>query len=158
MIKIKNLDAIKNLIGKSDLPSDLFPFLLRDLYNIYLWTGYNEKTDFRDFQAELADNGYIAILEGNEGTEELETEIGLTGGFASTIPEEVQIHKFGENIWRRALVIYNNSYAMVLWIKNYDGFDSYAEMEDNITENISVKIRETGHVRNLFNAGRKQSV
>lgn len=150
MIKIKNLDAIENLIRKPGLPSDLFPFLLRDLYNIYLWTGYNDKADFRDFQADLADNVYIAILEGNETREELEVEIGLTGGFGSTIPEEVKIHPFGENIWRRVLVIYNNSYAMVLWIKNYDGFDSYAETENNITENISVKIREPGHVRNLL--------
>ena len=126
MIKIKNLDAIERLIEKSDLPSDLFPFLLRDLYNIYLWTGFNNRMDFRDFDADLANNGYIAVLEGKEKKKELEQEIGLTSGFKATIPEEVQIHKFGENTWRRVLVIYNNSYAMVLWIKNYDGFDSYA--------------------------------
>ena len=126
MIKIKNLDAIERLIEKSDLPSDLFPFLLRDLYNIYLWTGFNNRMDFRDFDADLANNGYIAVLEGKEKKKELGQEIGLTGGFKATIPEEVQIHKFGENTWRRVLVIYNNSYAMVLWIKNYDGFDSYA--------------------------------
>ena len=126
MIKIKNLKALEKFIGKPDLPSDIVPFLLRDLYNIYLWTGCNNKMDFRDFDADLVNNGYIAVLEGKEKKEELEQEIGLTGGFKATIPEEVQIHKFGENTWRRVLVIYNNSYAMVLWIKNYDGFDSYA--------------------------------
>ena len=136
MIKIKNLNAIERLIGKSGLPSELFPFLLRDLYNIYLWTGCNNKMDFRDFHADLASNGYIAVLEGKEKKEELEQEIGLTGGFEATIPEEVQIHEFGETIWRRVLVIYNNSYAMVLWIKNYDGFDSYADLQGNYPETM----------------------
>ena len=128
MIKIKNLQQIKKLTLRTDLPEELVNYLSQDLYSIYLWTNYDKIIDFENFHTDLANNGYVAIMDGNETREELETEIGLTGGFQQTIPEEVQIHYFEGSKWRRVLVIYNNSYAMILWIHQYEGFDSYADL------------------------------
>lgn len=128
MIKIQTLQEIKKLTLLSSLPDELPKYLYQDLYSIYLWTNCDKTIAFEDFHTDLADNGYVAILDGSESREELETEIGLTGGFQETIPEEVQIHSFDGSKWRRVLVIYNNSYAMVLWINHYDGFDSYADV------------------------------
>ena len=128
MIKIKNLQQIKKLSLRTDLPEELVNYLSQDLYSIYLWTNYDKIIDFEKFHTDLANNGYVAIMDGNETREELETEIGLTGGFQQTIPEEVQIHYFEGSKWRRVLVIYNNSYAMILWIHQYEGFDSYADL------------------------------
>lgn len=84
------------------------------------------KAAFDTYHTDMTDNGYIAVLEGTEKKEELEEGIGLTGGFEETIPEAVNLHYFGSEKWCRVLVIYNDSYAMILWIKGYDGFDSYA--------------------------------
>lgn len=128
MLKIKNLQQIKMLTLQSNLPEELLKYLSQDLYSIYLWTNYDKIIDFESFHTDLANNGYVAILDGDESREELETEIGLTGGFQQTIPEEVKIHYFEGSKWRRVLVIYNNSYAMILWINRYDGFDSYANL------------------------------
>lgn len=85
------------------------------------------KAAFDTYHTDMTDNGYIAVLEGTEKKEELEEGIGLTGGFEETIPEAVNLHYFGSEKWCRVLVIYNDSYAMILWIKGYDGFDSYAD-------------------------------
>ena len=129
MIRIQNLVSIEELRDQAVLPKGLVECICQDLYSIYLWTGYDGRVTFENFHTDLADNGYIVILEGNEEKEELEREIGLTSGFKGTIPEEVTVHVFENHKWRRVLVIYNNSYAMVLWIKNYDGFDSYLEIK-----------------------------
>ena len=42
-----------------------------------------------------------------------------------TIPEAAVNYYWGEEKWTRVIVIYNDSYSMLLWIKNYEGYDSY---------------------------------
>ena len=127
MLKIKCLKDIEKLKEEHTLPSELTDFLLHDLHSVHRWADYDHLYDFETYHTDMTDNGYIAILDGTEKKEELEQEIGLTGGYENTIPEAVILHKFGPDKWCRVLVIYNDSYAMILWIKNYDGFDSYAE-------------------------------
>ena len=127
MLKIKCLKDIEKLKEEHALPSELTDFLLHDLHSVHRWADYDHLYDFETYHTDMTDNGYIAILDGTENKEELEQEIGLTGGYENTIPEAVNLHKFGPDKWCRVLVIYNDSYAMILWIKKYDGFDSYAD-------------------------------
>ncbi len=127
MLKIKCLKDIEKVKKEQSLPPELTEFLLHDLHSVFLWADYEHLYDFETYHTDLTDNGYIAVLDGTENTEELEKELGLTGGYKNTIPEEVNLHRFGTDKWCRVLVIYNDSYAMILWIKNYDGFDSYTE-------------------------------
>ena len=127
MLKIKCLKDIEKLKKEHTLPSELTDFLLHDLHSVHRWADYDHLYDFETYHTDMTDNGYIAILDGTENKEELEQEIGLTGGYENTIPEAVNLHKFGPDKWCRVLVIYNDSYAMILWIKNYDNFDDYAD-------------------------------
>ena len=127
MLKIKCLKDIEKLKEEHTLPSELTDFLLHDLHSVHRWADYDHLYDFETYHTDMTDNGYIAILDGTENKEELEQEIGLTGGYENTIPEAVNLHKFGPDKWCRVLVIYNDSYAMILWIKNYDNFDDYAD-------------------------------
>lgn len=127
MLKIKCLKDIEKLKEEHTLPSELTDFLLHDLHSVHRWADYDHLYDFETYHTDMTDNGYIAILDGTENKEELEQEIGLTGGYENTIPETVNLHKFGPDKWCRVLVIYNDSYAMILWIKNYDNFDDYAD-------------------------------
>ena len=134
MLKIKCLKDIEKLKEEHTLPSELTDFLLHDLHSVHRWADYDHLYDFETYHTDMTDNGYIAILDGTEKKEDLEQEIGLTGGYENTIPEEVHLHKLGKDKWCRVLVIYNDSYAMILWIKNYDGFDSYADEPANEEE------------------------
>lgn len=127
MIKIKCLKDIEMVKEQNRLPQELITYLVQDLHNVHLWADYEQLYNFETYHTDMTDNGYIAVLKGTEKKEELEAEIGLTGGFEGTIPEAVNLHRFGSEKWCRVLVIYNDSYAMILWIKGYDGFDSYAD-------------------------------
>jgi len=127
MLKIKCLKDIDKVKKEGVLPPKLTEFLIHDLHSVYVWADYDHQYDFETYNTDMTDYGYIAILDGTEKKEELEKELGLTGGYENTIPEAVNLHRFGRDKWCRVLVIYNDSYAMILWIKNYDGFDSYAE-------------------------------
>ncbi len=127
MIKIKCLKDIEIAKEKNSFPPELITYLVQDLHNVHLWADYEKLYDFETYHTDMTDNGYIAVMEGTEKKEELEKEIGLTGGYEETIPEAVNLHRFGRDKWCRVLVVYNDSYAMILWIKNYDGFDSYAD-------------------------------
>ncbi len=127
MLKIKCLKDIDRVKKAHLLPAELIDYLLHDLYSVYIWADYEHQYDFETYHTDMTDNGYIAVLDGTEKTEELEQEIGLTGGYKNTVPEAVNLHRFGTDKWSRVLVIYNDSYAMILWIKNYDCFDSYAD-------------------------------
>ena len=134
MLKIKCLKDIEILKEGDILPRELLGFLVHDLHSVFIWADYEHLYRFETYHTDMTDNGYIVVLEGTEKKEELEQEIGLTGGYENTIPEEVHLHKFGKDKWCRVLVIYNDSYAMILWIKNYDGFDSYADEPANEEE------------------------
>lgn len=125
MLKIKCVQDIYTLSKGKVLSQNLLDHIMKDLHCIHAWADYENLYDFDSYNTDMTDNGYIAVLEGTETQKELEDEIGLTGGLKQTIPEEVKIVKIDKDEWRRVLVVYNNSYAMILWIRNYNGFDSY---------------------------------
>ena len=125
MLKVKCVQDIHTLGENKVLSQKLLDYLEKDLHCIHAWADYDHLYAFDSYNTDMTDNGYIAVLEGCETQKELEEEIGLTGGLEQTIPEEVKIVKIDKDEWRRVLVIYNNSYAMILWIRNYDGLDSY---------------------------------
>ena len=127
MIKIKCLGDIEELVMEHTYPTPLTDMLYHDIEALHEWADYDHTTTLEEFYADDFDFGYIAILNGTESTQELEDGIGLTGGYTSTIPEAVNNHYWGGDKWSRVLVIYNDSYSMILWIRNYDGFDSYTD-------------------------------
>ena len=127
MNKIQCVADIQELERTHSIPPEQIDLLYRDLKAIYDWAVPDQEVTFEEFFTEDYDYGYIAVLEGTETTEELERELGLTGGYTGTTPEAATNYYWGGEKWTRVIVIYNDSYSMLLWIKNYDGFDSYAE-------------------------------
>ena len=125
MNKIHCVADIQELEQTHSIPAEQIDLLYRDLKVVYDWSVPDQEVTFEDFSTEDYDYGYIAVLDGTETTAELERELGLTGGYAGTTPEVATNYYWGEEKWTRVVVIYNDSYSMVLWIRNYDGFDSY---------------------------------
>ena len=66
---------------------------------------------------------------GNETNSDI-INLGLTGGLEETIPEAVIKYTVSNDVWTRAVIIYNDSFAMILWIKNYDSFDEWKMSEE----------------------------
>ena len=89
--------------------------------------GFDEDDEdtLEEFDTDYTGNGYIAILDGSESIEVIEGKLGLTGGLDEVIPESAENFFIGSDKWSRVIVIYNDSFGMILWLKNYDGFDSY---------------------------------
>lgn len=129
MNKIQCIADIRELEKEHSVPKELIALLYQDMQALYYWADSDHITTLEDFHADMFDYGYIALLNGTETAQELEDGIGLTGGYENTIPETAEIHYWGSEKWARVVVIYNDSYSMVLWIRNYDGFDSYAVPE-----------------------------
>ena len=125
MKKIKCLRDIQSLEQAHTVPQELITELYQDLAGLYDWAEDDHAVTLEEFHADDYDYGYIALLDGTESAKDLEDEIGLTGGYENTVPESTEIYHWGTDKWVRVIVIYNDSYSMVLWIKNYDGFDSY---------------------------------
>ena len=97
MLKIKCLKDIEILKEEHTLPQELLGFLVHDLRSVFIWADYEHLYNFETDHTDMTDTGYIAVLKGTEKKEELEQEIGLTGGYDNTIPEEVHLHKFGKD-------------------------------------------------------------
>ncbi len=126
VIEIKCMKDIKALSGKSDIPDKLIEYITIDLKTIKEWSDYDNEYSIDTYNTDYTGNGEIVILDGTETVKELEEGIGLTGGLDRTIPEAVNLCNFNGVTWRRIVVVYNDSYANIIWIPNYDGLDSYA--------------------------------
>ena len=74
MLKIKCLKDIEKVKKEQILPPELTEFLLHDLHSIFIWADYEHLYDFTTYHTDMTDNGYIAVLDGTENTEELEKE------------------------------------------------------------------------------------
>ncbi len=127
MKKIKCIDDIRELELNHSVPTELLDQLYSDMEAIYEWSDPDHTVTLDEFHTDDYDYGYIALLEGTENKADLEQEIGLTGGLENTIPEGVTNYHWGSDKWSRVVVIYNDSYSMLLWVRNYDGYDSYAD-------------------------------
>lgn len=127
MIEIRCLKDIKRI--EKQIQKELADKLLADLLVIKEFSDEDEEYTLEEFNTDYTGNGYIAILDGSESAEVIEGKLGLTGGLDEVIPESVEIFFIGSDKWSRVIVIYNDSYGMILWLKNYDGFDSYVTDE-----------------------------
>ena len=74
---------------------------------------------------------------GNESKDDI-INLGLTGGLEETIPEAVIKYTVGNDVWTRAVIIYNDSFAMILWLKTYNGFDEWEMSEKDYYKNEPV--------------------
>lgn len=124
MIEIRCLKDIQNISVNQGYPKELIKLLEEDLRTIREYADVDEEYTFEEYNTDYTDNGYIAILEGNESLEELEN-IGLTGGLSEVIPESAENYYMEGTIWTRIIVIYNDSYAMIFWLRDTNMFNSY---------------------------------
>ena len=123
MIEIRCLKDIKRI--ENQIQKELADKLLADLLVIKASCDEDGEYTLEEFNADYTGNGYIAILDGSEDNKAIEEELGLTGGLKEVIPESAENFFIGSDKWSRVIVIYNDSLGMILWLKNYDGFDSY---------------------------------
>ena len=86
------------------------------IYSITTLRGSNPSlfTD-EDFDADDFGYGHIAIFDGTEDKQDYE-KIGLTGGLEEITPETVEEQLIGGIKWSRLVVVYNDSYSMILWL------------------------------------------
>lgn len=124
MIEIKCLADIANAIKEKRISEEFAELLRKDLLTIKNSCDEDKEYSLETFHTDYTNNGYIAILFGNESQDDI-INLGLTGGLAEIIPEAVIKHTINNIIWTRAVVIYNDSFAMILWLKNYNGFDEW---------------------------------
>lgn len=125
MYEVKCLDDIKQLANGFRVPNQMIALLMQDLSTIKEWEDQDHEYTLENFNTDYTNNGYIAILEGNETPLEIE-QLGLTGGLDHVIPEDATIYYMEDDKWVRSIIIYNDSFSMIVYVKNYDGFDSYA--------------------------------
>ena len=128
MIEICCLRDIIDAKDEKGISKELCERLKEDLAIIKDSCDEDMEYSLETFHTDYTGNGHIAILEGNESEYEIKN-IGLTEGLDNTIPEAVVNYNFNGDKWTRAVVIYNDSFAMIFWLKNYDGFDSWEVVE-----------------------------
>lgn len=124
MIEIKCLADIASAEKSKIISKELAEMLKKDLLTIKNYCDEDGEYSIDDFHTDYTDNGHVAILDNSETKEEI-ISLGLTGGLEETIPEAVINCTINSVKWTRAVIIFNDSYGMILWIKNYDGFDSW---------------------------------
>lgn len=129
MIEIKCLADIANALEEKSISEELAILLRKDLLTINNSCDEDKEYSLETFHTDYTNNGYIAILFGNEHKDDI-INLGLTGGLEETIPEAVIKYTVGNDVWTRAVIIYNDSFAMILWLKNYDGFDEWKMSEE----------------------------
>lgn len=124
MLEIKCLNDIKRIAEEQILPNIMIEYFLNDLKVIKQWDDVEHEWTLENFNTDHTNGGYIVFLDGKETLAELEG-IGLTGGLTQIIPEDALVYHIEGDKYVRSVVIYNDSYAMICWLKNFDGFDSY---------------------------------
>lgn len=116
---------INILESKQILPHQLITMLREELKAIREWADEDHTSTMEDFNTDDYGYGYTAILEGNESKSDLD-HLGLVCGLNGIIPEAAENYYFEGDKWTRIIVIYNDSYTMVFWLKNCQKFDDYA--------------------------------
>ena len=137
MIEIKCLADIANAKENKSICDEFGELLRKDLLTIKNSCDEDREYTLENFHTDYTNNGYIAILGGSEAKEEI-VNLGLSGGLEETIPEAVVKYTIKDDVWCRAVIIYNDSFAMILWLKNYDGFDSWEMTEEEYYDNEPV--------------------
>ena len=124
MIEIKCLADIANAKESKDISEELAEMLRKDLMVIKDYCDEDGEYSIETFHTEYFANGHIAIVDESTTNEQI-LELGLTSGLQETIPEAVVNYTINSTKWTRAVVIFNDSFGMILWLKNFYGFDSW---------------------------------
>ena len=124
MIEIKSLVDIANAKANKRICEEFAELLRKDLMVIKEYCDEDGEYSIETFHTDYFNNGHIAIVDESTTNEQI-LELGLTGGLQETIPEAVVNYTINSTKWTRAVVIFNDSFGMILWLKNFDGFDSW---------------------------------
>ena len=114
---VKRICDIERLKKEGNFPNELIEKIEDDLHVVHEWSDIDEECCFEDFDADDFGYGHIAIFEGEEEKQDYE-KIGLTGGLEEITPETVEEQLIGGVKWIRLVVIYNDSYSMIIWTPN----------------------------------------
>lgn len=128
MEEIKRIGDIEKLKKEGKLPNELIAKIEDDLHIVHEWSDIDEECCFEDFDADDFVYGHIAVFDGKEEKRDFE-KIGLTGGLEEITPETVEEQLISGEKWTRLVVVYNDSYSMILWlpssiIKNNKNIDT----------------------------------
>ena len=115
MEEVKRIGDIEKLKKEGKLPNELIDKVEDDLHIVHEWSDMDEECCFEDFDADNFGYGHIAILDGTEEKQDYE-KIGLTDGLEEITPETVEEQLIGGIKWSRLVVVYNDSYSMILWL------------------------------------------
>ena len=115
MEEVKRIGDIEKLKKEGKLPNELIEKVEDDLHIVHEWSDMDEECCFEDFDADDFGYGHIAIFDGTEDKQDYE-KIGLTGGLEEITPEIVEERLIGGIKWCRLVVVYNDSYSMILWL------------------------------------------
>ena len=115
MEEVKRIGDIAKLKKEGKLPNELIEKVEDDLHIVHEWSDIDEECCFEDFDADDFGYGHIAIFDGTEEKQDYE-KIGLTGGLEEITPETVEERLIGGIKWSRLVVVYNDSYSMILWL------------------------------------------
>lgn len=130
MIEVKCYKDIIKLTMVRILPSRIIEMLKEELVRIKSWSDEYNEVNFTEFHTDDYDYGYIVLLDGNETCDQLKS-IGLSEGLQGIIPEVAYNYYFDNEKWTKIVVVYNDSYSMVFYLRNSNQFDSYATTEDD---------------------------
>jgi len=118
MEEVKCICNIVKLRKEGKLPDELIEKIEEDLHIVHEWSDIEEDCCFEDFNADDFGYGHIAIFDGTE--EKLDYEkIGITSGLEEITPETVEEWLIKDVKWSRLVVVYNDSYSMILWLPNF---------------------------------------
>ena len=115
MEEVKCISDIEKLKKGGKLPNELIEKIEDDLHIVHEWSDMDEECCFEDFDADDFGYGHIAIFDETEEKQDYE-KIGLTGGIEEITPETVEEQLIGGIKWSRLVVVYNDSYSMILWL------------------------------------------
>ena len=115
MEEIKRIGDIERLKKEGNFLNELIEKIEDDLHIVHEWSDMDEECCFEDFDADDFGYGHIAIFDGTEEKQDYE-KIGLTGGLEEITPETVEEQLIGGIKWSRLVVVYNDSYSMILWL------------------------------------------
>ena len=115
MEEVKCIGDIEKLREEGNFPKKLIEKVEEDLHIVHVWSDMDEECCFEDFDADDFGYGHIAIFDGKEEKHDYE-KIGLTGGREEITPETVEERLIGGLKWTRLVVVYNDSYSMILWL------------------------------------------
>lgn len=135
MIEVKCYKDIIKLTMVRILPSRIIEMLKEELVRIKSWSDEYNEVNFTEFHTDDYDYGYIVLLDGNETCDQLKS-IGLSEGLQGIIPEVAYNYYFDNEKWTKIVVVYNDSYSMVFYLRNSNQFDSYATTEDDSDMNM----------------------